>query len=448
MRVMSSTKATQLFFGLLAFILIYIAYTTNASAQAWLSNRTYGEGIGVKLGKSMVFHPGIGVEGGYDSNVYNSDGDAVGAARLRIAPYLDLATLPPQRTKGFEGGAKPKVDFRLGVAGVYEDWFGGGSNLSKRRDFGVLADLALTLFPYGKFRLKLEDQFTRTIMPPNESGPSNYTRDYNEAGLTFMYVPGDALKIGLSARYFMNHYELAQLQAAGNYHRIAVGLKMLWKFLPKTALTFDGDFIPYFRKGNQITGSNVGMADTSYTLNLWFGMAGLFTKKFGVALRGGYSGGFYNFGDDLDTWLLHAELRVFTTPTSVLRGGFIRDPRVSYFTNYFIRNEGYLSYEHLIRGRVLISVKLLCSYLQYATLLDTSENPVATTVMTPNADRTDIVLGGVLFLEYRIRDWIAINLTAQYEGDITDYQLSDLVGGYIPEGYHKFVGFVGVRANY
>ncbi len=445
MRVKSSIKAARLFLGLLAFVLIYIAGTANASAQAWLSNRTYGEGIGVKLGSSMVFHPGLGVEGGYDSNVYNSDSNAVGAARLRIAPYLDLATLPPQRTKGFEQGEKPKVDFRLGLAGVYEDWYGSDDSLDNRRDFGVLADLALTLFPYGKFRLKLEDQFTRTIMPPNESGPKNYSRDYNEAGLTFMYVPGDALKLALSGRYFMNYYELGQLQSAGNYHQIAVGLKMVWKFLPKTALTFDGDFMPYFREGNQISGSNVGMADTSYTLNLWFGMSGLFTKKFGMALRGGYSGGFYNFGDNLDTWLLNVEFRVFTTPMSVLRAGFIRDPRASYFTNYFIRNEGYISYEHLIRGRVLISVKLLCSYLEYSTLLDTAGQP--SDAMGPNADRTDIILGGLLFLEYRIRDWIAINLTAQYEGDITDYKLI-VPSGDIPEGYHKFVGFVGVRANY
>ena len=89
-------------------------------------------------------------------------------------------------------------------------------------------------------------------------------------------------------------------------------------------------------------------------------------------------------------------------------------------------------------------------YLQYSTMWDDSGGaltPVDATIMSPNATRDDWVIGVVAFGEYRIRDWIAINLTFEYEGDITDYEVG-YVGGYIPESYHKFAVFGGVRAHY
>lgn len=429
-------------------VVVYLAALSDASAQVWLSNRQYAEGMGVKLGSSMVFHPGLGVEGGYDSNVYRSDDSPLGAARLRIAPYLDFATLPPQRLEG--EGAKPSVEFRLGLAGIYEDWFGSNNTLNDRRDFGVLTDLHFVIFPYGKWRLSIDDSFTRTITPPNESAPKNHTRDYNDAGIGIKFVPGDALNVGLKYNFVLNFYELDALRDAGNYQQHKISLNALWKFLPKTAVTFDGDFTPFIRKGNHLRGTSVYVADRAYNLNLWAGLVGLFTKRFGAALRGGYGGGFYSNGDDLDTWLLHAELRVFTTPLSVLRGGFVRDVRPSYFTNYYIRNQAYIGYEQLIKGKVLISGKVLGAYLQYSTMWDDSGGvltPVSRTIMEPDATRKDWVIGALIFGEYRIRDWIAINLTLEYEGDITDYEIG-FSGGYIPEGYHKFSAFMGVRAHY
>ena len=434
---------------LLAVLLFaFLAALPDATAQVWLSNRQYAEGIGVKMGSSMVFHPGIGVEAGYDSNVYRSETGLIGAARLRIAPYFDFATLPPQRLEG--EGAKPAVEFRLGLAGVYEDWFGKDPSLDDRRDFGVMTDLHFLLFPYGKWRLQIDDSFTRTITPPNESGPKNHTRDYNDASIGIKFVPGEALSVGLKYNFMINYYEYKPLRNSGNYQQHMISLNSQWKFLPKTAVTFDGEFIPFLRKGSHLTGTDVMVAKTSFNLNLWFGLVGLFTKRFGAALRGGYGGGFYSRGDDLDTWLLQAELRFFTTPMSVLRAGFLRDLRPSYFTNYYMRNQIYLGYEQLIKGKVLLSGKVLAAYLQYSTMLEDgggTPQPVGPSIMTPDADRTDWVLGAVIFGEYRIRDWIAVNLTVEYEGDITDYEITTGTGN-IPEAYHKVAVFGGVRAQY
>ncbi len=425
--------------------LFWLADAGLALAQQWLSNRQYTEGMGVKLGSSLVFHPGLGVEGGYDTNVYYSEDNTVGAARLRIAPYFDFATLPPQRmTEESSEGQKPSVEFRLGLAGVYEDWFGKDQSLNDRRDFGVMANLLFVLFPYGKWRLKIDDSFSRTITPPNETAPFNYTRDYNEAGLGVKFVPGDALNVGLQYQYILNFYEEEFLRDAGNYQMHKVQLNALWKFLPKTAVTFDGEFYPFLRKSDHLNGTNIYVSDLSYELNLWLGIVGLFTSRFGAALRTGYAGGFYSGGDELDTWLLQAELRFFTTPTSVLRAGFIRDRRPSYFTNYYLRNEGYLTYEQLIKGRILVSGKVLGAYHQYAAMYEgTANNLQESDLMTPNP-RMDWYISTLLFAEYRIRDYIAINLTLQFDADITDAEVSAPAYGQIPEQYYKFSGFLGV----
>jgi hypothetical protein len=443
-----ATQRTTLF--LLALAACYLAGLKSAPAQQWLSNRQYAEGMGVKLGSSMVFHPGLGVEGGYDSNVYFSDSNPIGAARLRISPFFDFATLPPQRMGDGEiEGKKPSVEFRLGLAGVYEDWFGSDASLNDRRDFGVTADLLFILFPYGKWRLQIDDSFTRTITPPNESSPYNYTRDYNEAGLGVKFVPGDALSVGLRYNFLLNFYEQSFLRDAGNYQMHKVQLNAVWKFLPKTALTFDGEFFPFIRKGNHVSGTNIYVADRSYDVNLWAGLVGLFTKRFGAAIRAGYSGGFYSGGDELDTFLLNAELRFFTTPMSVLRIGFIRDKRPSYFTNYYMRNEGYISYEQLIKGRVLLQGKVLGSYLQYSTMYEGNAGSLTESgLIEPNANRTDWYISALVFAEYRIRDYIAINMTLQFDADITDYTIRSPTEGNFPEQYWRFAGFLGVRAMY
>jgi hypothetical protein len=175
---------------------------------------------------------------------------------------------------------------------------------------------------------------------------------------------------------------------------------------------------------------------------------GLFTKRFGAALRAGYTGGFYSGGDELDSWLLNAELRFFTTPMSVLRIGFIRDRRPSYFTNYYMRNEGYITYEQLIKGRVLISGKVLGSYLQYSTMYEGTASATTPSDLITQNPRTDWYISTILFAEYRIRDYIAINLTLQFDADLTDCRVTSPSYGDIPEQYYKFAGFLGVRAMY
>ena len=63
-------------------------------------------------------------------------------------------------------------------------------------------------------------------------------------------------------------------------------------------------------------------------------------------------------------------------------------------------------------------------------------------------DRSDPRVDAKFFVEYRIRDWIAINATLAYLGNFTDFQF-DYSDSSIDEGkYQRFVGLLGVRAMY
>ncbi|MCK5799837.1 MAG: hypothetical protein KAI47_21755, partial [Deltaproteobacteria bacterium] len=80
----------------------------------------YNEGPGVKLTDSLVFHPGLAVEGRYDNNVLLSNHTLAGAPYLRLIGHLNLATNSPQR-----GGGKQPVQFGLQSSLAYREYFSG-----------------------------------------------------------------------------------------------------------------------------------------------------------------------------------------------------------------------------------------------------------------------------------------------------------------------------------
>src|SRR5258708_2429517 len=62
--------------------------------QPWLSDRSSGEGIGIRVG-NLELHPGIAGELGYDSNYFlrAPSEDPLAAYVLRVTPSISLSTL-------------------------------------------------------------------------------------------------------------------------------------------------------------------------------------------------------------------------------------------------------------------------------------------------------------------------------------------------------------------
>lgn len=418
-----------------AAILCLALWPAPAAAQQWLANREGDEGPGIRLGDSLVFHPGLGIEGGYDTNFFYSEDNTPGAGRLRLAVHLDLATRPPERREDAEGEVhQGTVDFRLGLAAAYYEYFSDLADITNQRNVAIDAGLHLHILPGRVFSILLTDAFTRGIQPQNDVGPRNFNRDFNDARLTFQYSPGGGMfELQVGYGFGLNYYEDAagDLQLLGNSTAHEVFTNLRWRFLPKTAFVFTGIYRPIFREDGT---SAIGFSPhDSHNVRGLVGIAGLLTNRFSLLAQVGYGGGWYlEGGQDYDSVVARVELGFHITPTASIAVGYHRDFFDSIFSDYYSRDRAYLSYNHLIAGRVLLSLRGGFSYVAYAT------DPIY-------GERADPMADAMLFAEYRIRDWIAVNATFEYLGNFTSYESPWAEDS---GAFHRFVAMAGVRAMY
>lgn len=412
-----------------------------AHSQEWLSDRRYSEGRGVNLGSNLVLHPGIGIEGGYDSNVFYSSPDEAGgvksAGRLRITPHVDLATRSPQRLTGTNGEqATPQTAFRLGLAGSYQEYLSDDEVVTEQRNIGMDAHLRADFMQRSTVSFRLADDFTRAVEPTNEAMIGTFNRDYNRADASLGIAPGGrTLEIRLGYGFLINFYEDERFQQAGNFVGHDIYTTTRWRFFPKTALIFDGRVTPttYVAEG--------ATHPSSVPVRVRAGMNGLLTSRLSLQIMAGYGAGFYDAGDDFDSVIGQAELGYFIGPLARLNLGYARDFVDSIFSNFYLQDRGYLQYNQLIAGRVLLGLMGAVSRLQYGTLLAPGPGDPSHT------DRVDILAEGTLFGEYRVQDWLGINLSATYRGDFTNFQYTT-AGAVDSADYSKFTVFGGVRAFY
>src|SRR5687768_15632117 len=114
---------------LATFVVVCLARTAAAQTaptqQAWLSDRRFGEGMGIRVG-DLELHPGIAGEFGYDSNYFQRDGGAdeptIAAWRLRVTPSFSLSTLGERRL-GATPGRPPAFTFRASAYASYNELF-------------------------------------------------------------------------------------------------------------------------------------------------------------------------------------------------------------------------------------------------------------------------------------------------------------------------------------
>jgi hypothetical protein len=436
-------------------LLVLLALPSAAGAQEWLHDRENSEGPGIMLSDSVVFHPGIGVEGGYDTNVLYaaSDSTAQGAGRLRITPQVALATLPPQRIENPDGTTSttnPSVDFRLMIAAPYNQYLSGDAAIMDQSDVGIQTTLDLAVFPRRTWTFLLRDTYTRTIDPGNDSSPTTFNRDSNDAMLGLRWAPGGgAFELNLLAGFVFNLYEEGgEIGRIGDSLSPRATISGRWRFFPNSALTFETSFMPLLKDNGGTTDGNFAIS-TSYPIRSWVGMNGQWTPVIATQLRIGYGVGFYDLGEDFESVLAQAEVDFILGPNGRLKAGFIRDFVDSFFSNFYVRNEGYVGWDHLFSGAFLIGVKVGVSYMQFATLYTADGTRVGAAQVNQNP-RSDIRLTGSLFAEYRVKDWLAFNATLTYEQNFTDFRWAPgFTGpGSRAEDYWKLVVFGGARVMY
>lgn len=460
------------------FVLAFVATSALVSvslparAQVWLKDRQATQGAGIRSG-DFELHPGIAAEIGYDSNYFNRQNNVpypvVDTVRLRITPQFFVSTLSVQRRPDGSTTPPPKVAFSAGAAFVYSQFLmnggiGTGADYYKRlgRDYewGVVGDVALNVNPGQPWGLNIYDNFQRTAQPSLDPlVESGLNRVENRAAADVIHVrPGGLLDWRLGYAFNITYFEngpsgstVVSAQDFNNF-RHELYTQGRWRFLPRTALVYNGSF------GWQTYNNPTNGLSNSRPLRTRIGLSGLITDRFSVLGMVGWGASFYeNAGTgnrDFDSVIGQLELRYFLTGAAPEAGqqpaatsssialGFTRDFFNSYIGNYYERNRGYVGVNALFAQKFLVTLDAGFAAIRYADVLDRGTGAVL---------RTSFVNGridGTLFMEYRVKDWLGFNATYQYLQELTDVTLRSNVSPTSPRyglAYSRHQVFGGVR---
>jgi hypothetical protein len=427
-----------------------------ASPPPWIANRSIGQGAGIRVG-DFELHPGISGEAGYDSNWYqrassqverDNVGPVADALRFRVTPSLSLGTL--DRRIDLAPGQKPLprvVQFHLDSYFNYNELIGlnaGSEGVGNQRNFQGAVGADVELLRGRHWSGDLSAGYAYIFEPANVAGfIGSNDRHVINVGAGARFAPGggafvwDVLTYRTSLTYFAT--QSFNVNDNGDHSFTSSGQ---WRFLPKTALVYDGTF-GLIRYSNP--GYNSGI-DTGARI----GLSGLILTRLGVLLMGGWAVGFRDNNNGLprsyDDFQAKAELRYYfgqadklqpgtTAPgLSSFAIGYDRSFENSYLGDFFQRDRGSARLSLTAGQRWIFSLDGGASGINYPDLLF-------------NGNQIDsfseVRIDAQAFVEYRPIPTIGVNATFRYDQNVSRVLDGDDYSDDL--SFTRFRGFLGVR---
>ena len=322
------------------------------------------EGPGFKAGR-LVLHPGLSLEGGYDSNVFLQDVDQEDSFILRLSAYLDVATEGTERqSQGETNKAEPqKIQFRGGLGIGYYHF--GIDRLPDNVAGDAHVDFSYN--PSPVFSLQIRDTFKRTVRPfsdPNtiDGTTISYGMNHNAASLDLV---GRSKSQVLEGRVgYTNSLEFfdADIYGYGNNMTHRVPASLSWLFFPTSALTYTVEYAGQnFANPDEILASPTLLSDNNRVTNS-IAYNGAVTETFSLTAMIGYAAGFYDIGDDFDGVIARLDTRWRPRPTIELIAGFDRDYRPSFIGNFTLMNRLYANVRFTLSGALQLGLKAWVSF--------------------------------------------------------------------------------------
>jgi hypothetical protein len=440
--------------------------TALAQSRPWISDRAIGEGMGIRTG-DFELHPGVAGELGYDSNYFQRagttprppylyDSPVLAAYRLRITPSLTLSTIGPQRrAQDAAGAAKPQFTFRSSLFASYNELFSAGNSydFSSQRHVDGGANLAFEVLPQNTIGFDGGGSFLRAVSPSNDAAISNsWNRDIVGVGAGATWRPGGGMfdwRLGYDLRY--TYFEADSFRSQSNFNH-TVGTRGRFKFLPRTALIFDGSsqFIRF---------TNVGaLRNSGDIVQARVGVNGLVTNRFSLLALFGWAATFFEptaqpVISNYNSVVGQAELNWYLLPQpklqpgdatvglSVIGIGYTRDVSLSYLADYYRRDRAYLKTSYFVGGRFLVDLQGGYSRITHPPFVLRGG-----TFGSNGEDRID----AQLFTEYRTSDSLGLNATIRYDASLTHVNLTfpntARFLGYTDDlAFSRFQAWLGVR---
>lgn len=429
----------------LALVAALLSVSSNAGAQGYLADRAGREGPGFKTGR-LVLHPGLSLEGGYDSNLFLQKRNKEDVFILRLSAYLDVATEPPQRQRGGESNkAVPqKIEFRGGLGVSYLNFFTDRLAPNAAAD----AHLDFSYNPSKVFTLQVRDVFIRSVRPftnanTQEGTATSYGRNRNAASLRLVgRSKSQVLEGTLGYTNTIEFFDSELLNYGDNIsHRVPASLS--WSFFPSSALIFATEYInEQFRKDYANTSPTL-LSDNN-RVRTTIGYNGSLTETLSMTARLGHTVGFYRLASDFDGLIARVDVRWRPLPTINFVAGYDYDIRPSFIGNFTRINRLFARVQFKIGGSFTLGVDGSVSF-------DKSGLAVAPdgTLLGNEPYRKDIRVFAGLFGEYRFKPWLSLFGRVGYLQDFTDFQYFGTTPLLDPAAaYQRFDAWLGLRVFY
>jgi hypothetical protein len=431
----------------LALALAVSVAPLKASAQAWVGNPNFSEGVGIRAG-NLELHPSVGAEFGYDSNFFRAadSEDPVKVLKLRVTPSLTLSTLGDKR----RGGPPTDVIFTAGAHASYFELFPLDSDkedASKRRNVSMGADAKVDIFSRRKIGFDLLAAYVRMIEGEGRTedlAGEGFNRDTLRGGGGVTWRPGGGnfeWRGGYMATY--NFFENDAYDSLANLQH-EVNTRGRWRFLPRSALLFDTayTFIRYTHDDTKQTNGDA--------LRSRVGFHGLVTYHLALLGMLGWATSFYENrtagiqARQYDSVVANAEARWFIQPRpdleqatitsglSSLALGYNRSFTNSYLGSFYQSDRGYLNFDMFLLGAVAAGLQFGVSHVGFPEVVSEEGVRVSDSFSQWRIDAR-------AFGEYRFTDTLATNLTVMY-----DQVNSPRVSGEELK-YDRWQAYLGVR---
>jgi len=325
---------------------------------------------GIQISEGVLLHTGVGVEAGYDTNVFFAPTNQVGSSIFRVMPYAEITNAT--RT----GPVSKELTFDA-RAGLQYRHYGNSQVSSTYRDaWNPNAGLSLSLGG-AQFGFGVADVFARIEDPPYANGggaPMNgappIQRTNNQASIEGRWSPGGGRLT--SVLRFTNMVNIYDNNGIGNYSygnalTNTLMLDVAWKWLPKTAVFVNAQqsYIDYLNQAE----AAANKLSNSYPLYVTAGLRGLLTEKTSAVLTVGYVNAFYSNGESTTGFLgsTYLDLAFTARLTQLSRAvvGFRHDFINAIISNFAYQDTAYVSYVQQIAGRLGLDLSGRYAHLSY-----------------------------------------------------------------------------------
>jgi hypothetical protein len=389
-------------------------YTGSIATRAPLGQQT-----GVKVSESSLLHVGIGAEGGYDSNVFYTDQNQIGAPLLRVTPFIEL-------TNATREGAVPSgVYYDLSLNLQYREYLTDDPETRAQRAFNPSASGFVEMSSGRAFSFSLSDTFVRSEEPPYNESTAHITRDSNIASVQLKFAPGGGRLQG-TLRYtnLLDVYETGGWDKANHMGHEGM-LEMRWLWLPKTALyvQFSQGYIHYLE-------SDSGRSNSA-PLRALAGLRGLLTDKVALNFGVGYANAFYSTGTSTSGLSNLAGLLELTYKPTLLTSlllGYRHEFRNSIIGNFADVDAVYFSLAQQIASRISLGLHAKYELRRYKGL-------------PGDVPRTDNYTQAGAQADYFVQEWLYAGIGYLLLLNRTDADTT--LGGGVQYTKHLILGRLG-----